>query len=462
MATNTTDGKTVFGWIVAGDDNTPDPQASGRVKFMTAFHHPDTPIDQLPWSQIAAQPGNVGGLSFHRPPQLGSMVEVYFPQGAKGSGHGIIRSLLHNIQNPNGGSGGSKGGDVNLVTQDGWAKTARETKPSKASGPARVEEVLEDNPTSKVQKLTTKVTYDDPPAMKDRDGTNSSGVNKATLKMITGINDIATAAQTAYFKFDPSGAFGMPSFSLPGINIDLKGLVDQLIDSIGNDSLKMGMQSISNMLPTTTITISTVANMSNSGGLTDPAAWLSQAQSMLSKATSHLELQNGAFQLNTQSLLSSLLSGQSISQSIETLIPGFSISRIIDPTGKIEIPDISSFMDLLNKVMGQGINMMASAATRGGVTIGGNMFGPAIMSNPQSGVHSGLTVLGDLLSKMDDTLKSKQIQLSINTKFANNPDVHDIGLHFAWFMSGQGKSGRGNTVRDDGRFAQYKAGSAIV
>ena len=74
MAINSTEGRTMIGFIVQGDDNSPDPQGLGRVKILTASNHPDTDPSKLPWSQVTSPASGSGPNAFNRPPPMGSVV----------------------------------------------------------------------------------------------------------------------------------------------------------------------------------------------------------------------------------------------------------------------------------------------------------------------------------------------------------------------------------------------------
>lgn len=464
MAVNNLDGRKVFGWCVAGDDNKPDPQGSGRIKVRTVNDHPDTPIDDLPWVQIGSQPGNIGGLSFNRPPQLGSLLEVYFPQGTKGSGHCTVTSILHNIPNPE-GIDGQKAGDVNLATREGWSKTSRETPPSKADGPARSEQKPDTN-TSGAEKLGSKVSYGEAPSMKDRIGTNSHGMNKGMLSTLKGTRSIFTAAQWGYYKNEPgTGKSDMPETKLPGEDGNIPDNADNLKSSIPKELFKIGYGNVGNMLSVGQKTDNKVSNMANQGNKTQKSSWLSAAQGELSKATNHLALMDAAFKIQTQAFLEEHLKKE---KEIKQEFPSpykkqeLKVKKKIEATGKITIENFDELDQERKKTVEQRVGMIPTAATRGGVQLGGDELGPKFDSDQKKGLHAGLKLCGDLLLMMSNIGKKNGIQKSCEEKFVYESGFHEAGLQFAWFMSDKGKSGAGNTVPDDQRDPQYKQGSSMV
>ena len=61
--------------IISGDDQTPDPQQSGRVKVLCPSIHDvrNFDVDSLPWSQLGTNSQDNGHLSFNRPPPPGTL-----------------------------------------------------------------------------------------------------------------------------------------------------------------------------------------------------------------------------------------------------------------------------------------------------------------------------------------------------------------------------------------------------
>lgn len=452
--------------VVCGGDDCPDPQGAGRVKILTALMHPDTPIDKLPWSQVASQAGNFGGMSFNGPPPVGSIVDVRFPGGTKGYGAGLVGSILHGVHDPAAKKAGTEGGtgsgtNVSTGTQ-GWAKAAREWRPTKASGPARVEQVVEKNDTG-ADKLTTKVTYEKPPSMADREGTNSSGINKGMLSTLKGIKGIYTGAMAGYFKNEPgTGNSGMPSTTLPGVDGSIMDNIQSIVGSIQNDLLKAGAQNIGSLLSVAQKTNNAVTNMSNQGNKTDLGSWLSAAQSELSKAKTHLELQDALFKIQTQSFLEEGLKKlPPIVQQIASPYTGKQVTKKIMPDGTISIENLSEIAGEAKKMVESRMGQLLSAATKGGIQLGSDELGPKFTSSG-GGMHSGLSIAGDLLLAMGNIDKKNGIQKSLQDKFVYNPDFHEAGLQFAWFMSSAGTSGSGNTIPDDQRDPKYKSGSSMT
>lgn len=462
MAINSKDGKTVIGWIVAGDDNKPDPQGGGRVKILTASDHPETPVDQLPWSQIGAQPSNIGGSSFNRPPQLGTLVEVYFPQGTKGSGHGIVRSVLHNVSNVQ-GLDGQKGGDVNLITSPGWAKTSRDTAPSKASGPPQHEQKIEKNENG-AEKLVTKTTYNPAPSMTDREGTTSTGVSKGMLSTVKGARSIFTGTQWGYYKNEPGTAnSGMPTTKLPGEDGNIPDNTEDLKSSIPKELFKTGYGNIGKKLSPGQKTDNKVTNMANQGNKTQKNSWLGAAKGELAKSTNHLELQNAAFKIQTQKFLEEHLKKEKeIKQEIKAPYKDKMIRKKIKPTGEITIENKDEIEKEKKKTVEERMGMLHTAGTKGGVKLKSDELGQKFESDKTTGVHAGTQVAGDMMLSMNSVNKKNAIQKSYENKFVYNSSIHEIGLQFAWFMSNRGLSGGGNTIPDDSRDPQYKSGSSMV
>lgn len=241
MALNSTEGRTIIGFVVQGDDNSPDPQGLGRVKILTASNHPDTDVSKLPWSQVTSPASGSGPNAFNRPPPMGSVVEIFFPPGTKSSGHGIVRGVLHGVHNPDNLDNKKSGEQAQNFTRTGWLNEARNTRPKNGSGPAVHTQKNEDG------KVTGETTYQQAPSLEDRVGTDTSGASKAFIRTNKGMTSVATASQWNYFMHDPKGITGQPTVELPGEDAKFADVVAQL--STGKELMTAGLKNMAKLRP---------------------------------------------------------------------------------------------------------------------------------------------------------------------------------------------------------------------
>ena len=238
MALNSTEGRTIFGWVVAGDDNSPDPQGLGRVKILNPSSHPSVKIEDLPWSQVTSPASGTGTNSFNRPPPMGSVVEIFYPPGSKSSGHGIIKGVLHGVHNPDDLDSGKKNGQN--FTRTGWLDAARKTAPKNSSGVATVKQ-------TGGSAAKAEPTYKPAPSLEDRVGTDTSGASKAFIRTNKGMTSVAGASQWNYFIHDPDGTTGQPKVQLPGEDPDFTEAC--LAWQTGKDLLTKGLHNMSKLRP---------------------------------------------------------------------------------------------------------------------------------------------------------------------------------------------------------------------
>ena len=239
MAINSTEGRTNIGFVVAGDDNSPDPQGLGRVKILTASNHPDTDVSKLPWSQVTSPASGTGPVSVNRPPAMGSVVEVYFPPGSKSSGHGIVKSVMHGVHNPDSLDNEKTGTQkTQNFTRTGWLDAARKTAPKNASGVAKVTQ-------TGGSAAKAEVEYQPAPSLEDRVGTDTSGASKGFIRTNKGMTSVATAGQWNYFIHDPDGATGQPKVQLPGEDLNFGELVQNM--KTGKDLLSKGLSNMAKL-----------------------------------------------------------------------------------------------------------------------------------------------------------------------------------------------------------------------
>lgn len=430
MAINSTEGRTMIGFIVQGDDNSPDPQGLGRVKILTASNHPDTDPSKLPWSQVTSPASGSGPNAFNRPPPMGSVVEIYFPPGTKSSGHGIVRSVLHGVHNPDNLDNQNTGQqDKQNFTKTGWLNEARNTRPKNASGPGTFSQGGGGTGGTTVYKPA--------PSLEDRVGTDTSGASKGFIRTNKGMVSVASASQWNYFMHDPQGVTGQPTVQLPGQDPNFSQKCSGW--STSKELLTKGLQNMSKLRPDY-VSDNTGMNFCYQGNKTG-GGYDGAASGRLSGVSTQQELMDAIHEVNTWDFYDNILQQEGDRQvNFKAAFDKVEVVKKISPSGHITIETKDAIQEqskkFNEKVIGGGVSV---GKTTGSVKKDKDEDTGQPKLKLEGGLFSGSGTKGpsgDLMLKLNIETQ-KKVKKALHD-FAIDPNQFAINFQFARFGAGEG------------------------
>lgn len=457
MSISSTEGQTLIGIVV---ESYGDPYAMGRVKVLCpSIHHKNIDTSKLPWSLVASESNTPNKHT--RPPDVGSIVEIYYPPGTKSTGAGVVRSVIHGVHDieaigsTNGPIQGRTDRKENLG-KEGYIRNSRKTLNPSSSGPARLNQQPKEI-SSGHDKSSTFVSYGVWPTLDNREGIDSSITSKGFFRTATYHRHIKQASMWHQFTYDINGTTGVEPHPLGGEDFEI---TPDIGSGIENPLLKKGFENFCNNLKLKQTTFKTTVNFENQGHRCILGGWKGRATGELSGVTNHRELQDKLHLIQTRDFLEVELKSQQHTTQVKT--PFGDMQREVKYNGEMKFGGFESVNSEKWKFIENMMNNIPTARTslngsevKYEYEFNGRKEGNSTRKNKQSEVKSkeGLfsknsVMAGETTLRMKQELASKIIGGSSSEgfmKFASG-ERKTMNWEFSKFMSGENLST--NTLHD--------------
>lgn len=226
------DGKELIGIVVDWDD----PLKLGRVRIGIPSIMGNKIIkDLLPWISTFSNANADGPTTFDRPPQPGTIMQVFFPHGTGGV-NGIAKSVLNGLRNPQAAFG------VDLSQQVTWVKDAFNFKPQ-VMAPPNTQQVTKTNPSGAEQVTTEIQEKGKVTSYNERIGVPSNLAAPLFIPLYSTLQNISTAIDNGAAAFQSSMVN-----SLPGQLLSLSSVLSSIDSSKFSTEVNNAISTINNII----------------------------------------------------------------------------------------------------------------------------------------------------------------------------------------------------------------------
>lgn len=339
------EGRMRYFLVEGGHDADPDPEKAGRVRVRDLSKHGENVLtEHLPFSQVLSTPGDDGGMAFNRPPQPGTVVVGFAPEGAGQTGYAHVVGIPHGVHKEESGIEGN----ISLP----FIKRAKEFK-SKINVPPQIKSILSDNRTgiSKWTKIFEERGTSFSQSLVSEIPSHGASFELAGLRN-TPLKQISTALDTVHNVMNSDKLA-----SLPGSSFNIGSLLSSLSSSVNSSlSNNSGGANILGALGSFTANSPVEQNDAQPaegamlGNRVDPSAMLSQLQSLLSGASNSGQILSALKNIQSPASMASSLSGLGdITSTIPTAFGD--IIQKISPSGEITNILGSGVQDLIQSFL---------------------------------------------------------------------------------------------------------------